>query len=94
MLSDDREILAQTMRKMVGQHGVLLHLTTGGIRFSPCDITPEATKDVIEREVPGLHGTMRRESCKVTQGPCQRQSGSRDQEKPFIGFYGLVRILP
>lgn len=66
VLPDDREILAQTMRGMADKHGVLLLLTTGGTGFSPRDITPEATRDVIEREVPGLHEAMRRESCKVT----------------------------
>lgn len=66
VLPDDREILAQAMREMADQRGVSLLLTTGGTGFSPRDVTPEATRDVIEREVPGLPEAMRRESYKAT----------------------------
>lgn len=66
VLPDDRETLAQAMRDMADKRGVSLLLTTGGTGFSPRDITPEATRDVIEREVPGLPEAMRRESYKAT----------------------------
>jgi molybdenum cofactor synthesis domain-containing protein len=41
-------------------------LTTGGSGFSPRDITPEATRAVIDREAPGLAEAMRAASLKVT----------------------------
>ena len=41
-------------------------LTTGGTGFAPRDITPEATRAVIERDAPGLAETMRAESLKKT----------------------------
>jgi len=41
-------------------------LTTGGTGFSPRDITPEATRAVIERESPGLAEAMRAASLKIT----------------------------
>lgn len=41
-------------------------LTTGGTGFAPRDVTPEATKAVIERETPGLVEAIRAESLKVT----------------------------
>lgn len=41
-------------------------LTTGGTGFAPRDITPEATRDVIERETPGLAEAIRAESLKIT----------------------------
>ncbi|KAG9457381.1 hypothetical protein H6P81_001889 [Aristolochia fimbriata] len=43
-----------------------LILTLGGTGFSPRDVTPEATKDVIEKETPGLLYVMMQESLKVT----------------------------
>jgi molybdenum cofactor synthesis domain-containing protein len=41
-------------------------LTTGGTGFSPRDVTPEATRSVIEREAPGLAEAMRASSLKIT----------------------------
>src|SRR5512137_208864 len=41
-------------------------LTTGGTGFAQRDVTPEATRQVIEREAPGLAEAMRFESLKVT----------------------------
>ena len=47
-----------------GEMDVLL--TTGGTGFSPRDVTPEATRAVVEREAPGLAEAMRAASLKVT----------------------------
>jgi molybdenum cofactor synthesis domain-containing protein len=41
-------------------------LTTGGTGFSPRDVTPEATRSVIEREAPGLAEAMRAASLQIT----------------------------
>ena len=41
-------------------------LTTGGTGFAPRDVTPEATRAVIEREAPGLAEAMRAASLKIT----------------------------
>ena len=53
ILPDDKEMLAGEMIAM-SDAGINLVLTTGGTGFSPRDITPEATKMVIEREVNGI----------------------------------------
>ncbi len=42
-------------------------LTTGGTGFSKRDVTPEATKDVIEKEIPGIPEAMRIEGLKKTK---------------------------
>ncbi len=47
--------------------GVNLLLTSGGTGFSPRDITPEATRRVIERETPGIAEAVRAESFKITK---------------------------
>ncbi len=47
--------------------GVNLILTSGGTGFSPRDVTPEATKSVIERETPGIAEALRAESLKITR---------------------------
>lgn len=46
--------------------GLNLIFTTGGTGFSPRDVTPEATRVVIEREAPGIAEAMRAESLKIT----------------------------
>lgn len=46
--------------------GVHLILTTGGTGFAPRDITPEATKEVIDREAPGIAEYMRQKSMELT----------------------------
>ncbi len=43
-----------------------LILTTGGTGFAPRDVTPEATRRVIEREAPGLAEAMRSASLRIT----------------------------
>lgn len=49
---------------------VAMVLTTGGTGFSPRDITPEATTEVVERLTPGIAETMRAESMKLTPHGC------------------------
>ena len=49
---------------------VCLVLTTGGTGFSKRDITPEATRKVIEKETPGIPEAMRAESIRITPHGC------------------------
>ena len=48
------------------EQGVHLILTTGGTGFAPRDVTPEATKEIIEREAPGIAEYMRQKSMEIT----------------------------
>lgn len=59
LLPDDREQLAQAMAVICDAHEADLILTTGGTGLSPRDITPEATLDIVERQVPGIPEAMR-----------------------------------
>lgn len=66
LLPDERVLIANELRRMCDEAGVDLILTTGGTGFSPRDITPEATLDVIERQVPGIPEAMRHHSLQIT----------------------------
>ena len=59
VIADEREQIAARLRHWCDEGGCELVLTTGGTGFSPDDLTPEATRDVIEREAPGLAEAMR-----------------------------------
>jgi molybdopterin adenylyltransferase len=63
---DERELIARTLIAWCDKEGVDLILTTGGTGFAPRDVTPEAMREVIEREAPGLAEAMRREGARLT----------------------------
>lgn len=66
VVPDERDIISATLIRMADELMLDLILTTGGTGFSPRDITPEATKDVIDREVPGIPEAMRSKSMEIT----------------------------
>ena len=53
VLPDEREIIAQELKKLCAEK-VRLIFTTGGTGLGPRDVTVEATREVIEREIPGI----------------------------------------
>ena len=67
ILPDERKILADEMMRIADNNIADLILTTGGTGFSKRDWTPEATKDIVEREVPGIPEAMRAYSLQITK---------------------------
>jgi molybdenum cofactor synthesis domain-containing protein len=67
IISDDLDSIKEKLLYFADEVKVDLILTTGGTGFSPRDNTPEATKAVILREVPGISEMLRAESYKVTK---------------------------
>jgi molybdopterin adenylyltransferase len=66
VVPDERELLSVCMKRMADTMQIDLILTTGGTGFSPRDVTPEATLDVIDRNVPGIAEAIRSASMKIT----------------------------
>ena len=62
VVADDREELATALRRLCDEGGVRFIFTTGGTGLTQDDVTPEATRDVIEREAPGFAESIRAES--------------------------------
>jgi molybdenum cofactor synthesis domain-containing protein len=58
-LPDERRTIEERLRHWADEGAVDLILTTGGTGFAPRDVTPEATRAVIEREAPGIAEAMR-----------------------------------
>jgi molybdenum cofactor synthesis domain-containing protein len=66
ILPDDESAIRQILIEWADGGEVDIILTTGGTGFSPRDVTPEATRAVIQREAPGLAEAMRAASLKIT----------------------------
>ncbi len=66
VVTDDLTTIADALRVWCDEESLDLIVTTGGTGLSPYDVTPEATRAVIEREVPGLAEAMRLEGLKHT----------------------------
>ncbi|MBI4772424.1 MAG: MogA/MoaB family molybdenum cofactor biosynthesis protein [Chloroflexi bacterium] len=67
VIPDDYETIRATLAAWADADLADLILTTGGTGFAPRDVTPEATRAVIERETPGLPEAMRAASLALTQ---------------------------
>jgi molybdenum cofactor synthesis domain-containing protein len=65
VVPDDLALIEDRLRHYVEQ-GLEIVLTTGGTGLTPDDVTPEATRMVIQRDVPGLAEAMRAESLRRT----------------------------
>lgn len=65
VVPDERQAIEDSLRRHAGA-GAQLVLTTGGTGLTPDDVTPEATRAVIERDAPGFAEAMRAESLKHT----------------------------
>ena len=106
ILSDDLEPLVQVLKDFAEREDVNLVVTTGGTGLGPRDNTPEATRQVIEREAPGIAEAIRAESLKVTpmamisRGVCGVRAGTLIINLPGSpkavkeGFAVIAPVLP
>jgi molybdopterin adenylyltransferase len=62
IVSDDREAIAIALKRLADQENCRFIFTTGGTGMTNDDVTPEATRDVIDRDAPGFAETIRAES--------------------------------
>ncbi len=59
VVPDERAVIADKLRELADAGPAQAIFTTGGTGIAPRDVTPEATRDAIEREIPGFGETMR-----------------------------------
>jgi molybdenum cofactor synthesis domain-containing protein len=65
ILPDEKELIKEKLIEYSSK--VDLILTTGGTGLSPRDVTPEATLEILDRQVPGIAEAMRSEGLKITK---------------------------
>jgi molybdenum cofactor synthesis domain-containing protein len=66
VLPDDVDAIKSLLTKWADSDEFDVLLTTGGTGFAPRDVTPEATRAIVERLTPGLDEVMRAASLKIT----------------------------
>ena len=67
VITDDRSQIEQALRRLsAADNDISLVFTTGGTGFTPDDVTPEATRAVIDRDAPGYAEALRAEALKYT----------------------------
>ncbi|MGA9174340.1 MAG: molybdopterin adenylyltransferase [Thermoactinomyces sp.] len=67
IVPDEQRQIELTLKKLADETGCQLIFTTGGTGFAPRDVTPEATRAVIQKEAPGLCEAMRSATLKHTK---------------------------
>lgn len=81
LLPDEQELIAEQLRSWCDEGELDLVLTCGGTGVSPRDVTPEATRQIITRELPGFGEQMRAVS--LTKSPhaivSRALAGTRDR---------------
>lgn len=66
LLPDDRESISTLLREWCDGNVADVVITTGGTGLTPRDVTPEATLDIAERQLPGLVTALHLEGLKKT----------------------------
>jgi molybdenum cofactor synthesis domain-containing protein len=66
VVADDRATIGAALREWADAGAADVVVTTGGTGLSPTDVTPEATRDVLEKELPGMAEAMRSASLAKT----------------------------
>lgn len=62
VIPDEKEVIKEKLIEYTDRKKIDLIITTGGTGVSPRDLTPDATLEIIEKEIPGMAEVMRRES--------------------------------
>jgi molybdopterin adenylyltransferase len=95
VVPDDRTAIEDALqRHCAPQAGTALVFTTGGTGLTPDDVTPEATKAVISREVPGIAEAMRTESRKYTaMGMLSREVAGVAGQTLVVNFPGSPNAI-
>lgn len=65
VIPDEREVIRRALVHLADRLGLDLIVTTGGTGVDPRDVTPDVTREVVDREIPGMAEAMRAESRKT-----------------------------
>ncbi|HRS97436.1 MAG TPA: MogA/MoaB family molybdenum cofactor biosynthesis protein, partial [Smithella sp.] len=66
IIPDEKDQIKQAIIRLADKEKLDLILTTGGTGVSPRDVTPDATLEVIDKQIPGMAEAMRQQSMRIT----------------------------
>ena len=84
LVPDEKELIGEAICSLADDFGADVIFTTGGTGFAPRDVTPEATKAVIDREVPGIAEAIRAKSLEITSKAMLSRAVSGIRNKTLI----------
>lgn len=84
LVPDEADTIAAQLRSWADSGDVDVVLTTGGTGFSPRDVTPEATRTVLEKEAPGLADAIRRQGLPQTPAAVLSRGLAGSRGRTFI----------
>ena len=94
LIPDEQDGISDTLRELADEHHCDLVLTTGGTGPAPRDVTPEATRAVLERELPGFGEIMRVQSfAKVPTAILSRATAGTRGSTLVINLPGNPRAI-
>jgi len=94
IIADEKEEIKKALVKISDQKIADLILTTGGTGFAERDITPEATAEVIEKEVPGIPEKIRADTISITpQAALSRARAGIRAQTLIINFPGSPKAV-
>lgn len=94
LIPDDRPTIEKTLRLLCDEERCDLVLTTGGTGPAPRDVTPEATRAVLDRELPGFGEIMRVESfAKVKTSILSRSTAGTRGQSLIVNLPGNPKAI-
>jgi molybdopterin adenylyltransferase len=84
LINDDEEAIAAILADRADRFSASLILTTGGTGVAPRDVTPEATRRILDREIPGVAELMRIEGRAQTKFSVLSRAVAGSRKRSFI----------
>lgn len=84
VLPDEEEHIASALRELADSDQIDVIVTTGGTGLAPRDVTPEATKRIADRDIPGFGELMRAEGLKSTRFSTLSRGGASTRGTTLI----------
>ena len=94
LIPDEREGIEAALRRLCDEENCALVVTTGGTGPAPRDVTPEATRTVLDRELPGFGEIMRTQSfTKVPTSILSRSTAGTRGDTLIVNLPGNPRAI-